>query len=158
MSLAHPEARPVPTLVREFFSARLWCTLPSGSKLHAIGQVAFTTDPRKSRSSPYCTDVAKALNAPILHVNGDDVEVQTRAPTKCLAALLDFDHLIIFCSLCTVSINSNVTQAHTWYSSSDSNVKFYLKWGRQTLGCEIGISLQKLMTCFCCRCPFFLCV
>lgn len=38
-------------------------------------QVAFTTDPRKSRSSPYCTDVAKALNCPIIHVNGDDVEV-----------------------------------------------------------------------------------
>jgi 2-oxoglutarate dehydrogenase E1 component len=42
-------------------------------------QVAFTTDPRKSRSSPYCTDVAKALNAPILHVNGDDVEAVVRA-------------------------------------------------------------------------------
>jgi len=60
----------------------------SGGALHVVlnNQIGFTTDPSDGRSTRYCTDVAKMLQAPIFHVNGEDPE----AVAQVVSLALDF--------------------------------------------------------------------
>ncbi|RST31787.1 2-oxoglutarate dehydrogenase E1 component [Sphingomonas ginkgonis] len=60
----------------------------TGGTIHYVinNQVGFTTSPQFARSSPYPSDIAKSVQAPILHVNGDDPE----AVTFCCKLAIEF--------------------------------------------------------------------
>ncbi|GAA2243904.1 multifunctional oxoglutarate decarboxylase/oxoglutarate dehydrogenase thiamine pyrophosphate-binding subunit/dihydrolipoyllysine-residue succinyltransferase subunit [Rarobacter faecitabidus] len=74
----------------------------TGGTIHVIvnNQVGFTTGPSSSRSTMYCTDVAKGLQVPIFHVNGDDPEAVVRAAEIAFAFREQFDRDVIIDLIC----------------------------------------------------------
>jgi len=74
----------------------------TGGTIHFIinNQIGFTTSPRFARSSPYPSDVAKMVDAPILHVNGDDPEAVVYATRIATEFRLKFNRDVVVDIIC----------------------------------------------------------
>ena len=74
----------------------------TGGTIHVIinNQIGFTTSPRFARSSPYPSDVAKMVDAPILHVNGDDPEAAVYAARIATEFRLKFNRDVLIDLIC----------------------------------------------------------
>jgi 2-oxoglutarate dehydrogenase E1 component len=74
----------------------------TGGTIHFVinNQVGFTTDYDDARTSIYCTDIAKIVDAPVLHVNGDDAEAVNFAATLAVEYRNKFGKDIFIDMLC----------------------------------------------------------
>ena len=74
----------------------------TGGTVHIIvnNQIGFTTSPRFARSSPYPSDVAKMVDAPIIHANGDDPEAVVYAARIATEFRLKFNRDVVVDLIC----------------------------------------------------------
>ena len=74
----------------------------TGGTLHFVinNQIGFTTLPSDARSTSYCTDVAKMIEAPIFHVNGDDAEAVCHVTLLALEFRLKYQRDVVIDMYC----------------------------------------------------------